>query len=108
MYRVENFSSPILARPSPGARPTDGILVEFEIRSGFRVLWFEVCLADRRGTLHMSRQLHCRGVCKILWWSVGYILGRSAADFDRVSNSIEVSLVGRAPGVTQAGIICWL
>ena len=108
MYRVENFSSSILARPSPGARPTDGFLVEFGIRSGFRVLWLEVCLADRRGILHMSRQLHCRGVCGILWWSVEYILGRSTADFGRISNSIGVSLVGRAPGVTQAGIISWL
>ena len=45
----------------------------------------------------MSRQLHCRDVCKILLWLVEYILNQSTANFGRISNSIEIALVGWAP-----------
>ena len=48
--------------------------------------------------LHTSRQLHCRDVCKILLWSVEDILNQSTASFGRIANSIQISLVGRAPG----------
>ena len=81
----------------PGACPTDGISIGFGFRSGFGVLWFGVCSADRGAVLHTSRPLHCRGVCEISLWLVGYVLSRSAADFGRVSGSVWVSLVGRAP-----------
>ena len=56
--------------PSSGARPTNGISIEFEIRPKFAVLWFEIYSADHNEILHTSRQLHCRDVCKILLWSV--------------------------------------
>ena len=56
-----------------------------------------VCSADRGAVLHTSRPLHCRGVCKISLWSVGYALTRSASDFGRVSALVRVSLVGQAP-----------
>ena len=65
----------------PGACPTDGIYIGFGFRSGFGVLWFGLCSADRGAVLHTSRPLHCRGVCEISLWSVGYVLSRSASDF---------------------------
>ena len=39
-----------------------------------------------------------RDVCKISLWLVEYISNQNAANFGRISNSIEISLVGRAPG----------
>ena len=78
--------------------PTDGIYIGFGFRSGwFGVLWFGVCSADRGAVLHASRPLHCRGVCEISLWSVGYVLSRSASDFGRGSGLVRVSLEGQAP-----------
>ena len=68
--------------------------MEFEIRSKFGMLKFKLCLTDRNEILHTSRQLHCRDVYKFLLWSVVYILNQSTANFGRISNSIEMSLVG--------------
>ena len=51
--------------------------------------------------LHRSRQLYCRDVCKISSWLVGDMLNQSDANFGRISNSIEISLVGRTPGLHQ-------
>ena len=42
--------------------------------------------------------IDCRGVCKVLLWLVEYILNQSTANLSRISNSIEISFVGRAPG----------
>ena len=81
----------------PGACPTDGIYIGFGFRSGFGVLWFGVCSADRGAVLHTSRPLHRRDVCEISLWSVGYVLSRSASVFVRVSDLVRVSLVGQAP-----------
>ena len=81
----------------PDACPIDGIYIGFGFRSGFGVLGFGVCSADRWAVLHTSRPLHCRGVFEISLWSVGYVLGRSASDFGRVSGLVRVSLVGQAP-----------
>ena len=53
---------------------------------------------DHNKILHTSRQLHCRAVCKILLWSIEYIFNQNTATFGRFSKSIEISLVGRAPG----------
>ena len=36
--------------------------------------------------------------CKISLWSAAYILHYSVLNFHRISNSIEICLVGRAPG----------
>ena len=36
-------------------------------------------------------------MCKILLWSVEYVLNQSSAKFGRISNSIEISPLGRAP-----------
>ena len=81
----------------PGACPTDGIYIGFGFRSGFGVLWFGVCSADRGAVLHTSRPLHCRGVCEISLWLVGYVLSRGMSDFGRAPGLVRVSLVGRAP-----------
>ena len=55
-------------------------------------------VADHNDILHTSRQCHCRDVCKISLWSVEYIRNKSILNFHRISNSIEICLVGRAPG----------
>ena len=66
----------------PGSRPTNCIWVEFEIRRNFAVLWFKMSSTDHNEILHTLRQCYY------------------APNFDRISNSIEISLVGRAPGPT--------
>ena len=83
--------------PPPGPRPTNGISIEFEIRSEFGVLLFKTCSIDHNEILHTSRQCNCRDVCKILSWSMEYILNHSTSHLGRISNSIEISLVGRGP-----------
>ena len=94
-----NDSSTCEGQPCiPGARPNNDISVEFEIRQKFAGLWFKMYSTDHNEILHTSRQLHCRDVCKISLWSVTYILNWSTPNFDWISNSIEISLVGRAPG----------
>ena len=57
-----------------GARPTNDISIEFEIRSKLGTLLFQIYLTDHNEILHTSRQCHCRDVCKISLWSVKYIL----------------------------------
>ena len=53
---------------------------------------------DHNEILHTSRQLHCRDVYNISLWSVEYILNHITAKNCRISNSIEISLVGQALG----------
>ena len=55
-------------------------------------------LTNHNDILHTSWQLHCRDVSTILLWSVVYIFNQSTTNFGRISNSIEMPLVGRAPG----------
>ena len=45
----------------------------------------------------MSRQLHCRDMCKIFLRSVAHILNYITKNFDQISNSIEIALVGLGP-----------
>ena len=40
----------------------------------------------------------CRDMCKFSLWSAEYISNQSTAYFGRISNSIEISFVGRVPG----------
>ena len=56
----------------PDTRPTNDILIEFEIWAKFGVLRFEMCFTDHNNILHISR--NCHDMCKILLWSVKYIL----------------------------------
>ena len=46
----------------PGTHPTDKVLIKFEIRPKFAVLWFKKYSTDHNKILHMSRHLHCREV----------------------------------------------
>ena len=81
----------------PGARPTKHISIEFEIRRKFRMPYVWIYSTDHNDILHTSRQWHCRDECKISLWSATYILHKNVLNFHRISNSIEICLVGRAP-----------
>ena len=85
----------------PGACPTKNISIEFEILPKFAMLWYKMYSFDHNEILHTSRQLHCRDVCKIPMWSLEHILNYSTPNFDRISNSIEIPLVGRAPDTVE-------
>ena len=58
----------------PGARPTNDISIQFEFWPKFAVLRFILYSTNHNESLHTSRQCNCRDVCKILLWSVKYIL----------------------------------
>ena len=45
---------------SPGAGSTNGISIEFEIRSKFGALWFKIFSADHNVILQTPQQLHSR------------------------------------------------
>ena len=47
---------------SSGARPIDGISIEFKILSKFGVLWLKICSTNNNEILHTSLQLHCRNI----------------------------------------------
>ena len=82
-----------------GARPTNSILIEFEIRSKYGVFYFKICPTNRITKKFCTRHdSYCRDMCKISLWSVEYILNQNTANFGRISNLIIISLVGRAPG----------
>ena len=61
----------------PGARPTNDISIESEIRSKFGVFWFETCMTDHNEILNTQRQLHCHNVCIISLWSAEYLMNKS-------------------------------
>ena len=82
----------------PGIPPTNVISVEFRIRPKFGVIEFKMWPTDYNEILHMSRQLHCRDMFKILFWSVEYILNQSTGNFGWKSNLIEIRLVPQVPG----------
>ena len=55
--------------------------------------------------LHTSRQLQCRGACKISLWSVKYILTQIAAKFRHITSGISVNILpgnGSSPVRHQA------
>ena len=83
----------------PGTHPTNDISIEFEIRLKLAVLWFKINYTNHNGILHTSRQYNCRDVCKISLCSVGNVLNWGTGNFDRISNSIEIPLTGRASGL---------
>ena len=59
----------------------------------------KICTTDHNRILHTSRQLHCCDVCKISLWSVEYAQNNSITNVHWISNSIEISLVGRTPDI---------
>ena len=56
----------------PGARPTNDISIEFEIRPISAVLWYKMNSTDHNEILHTPRQLHYRDLCKLSLWSVNH------------------------------------
>ena len=58
----------------PGARPTNDISIDFEIRPKFEVRWFKMYSTDYNEILHTSRQCNCHAMCKISLWLVEHIL----------------------------------
>ena len=68
------------------------------------MLWYKMYSTDHNEILHTSRQCYCRDVCKISLWSVEQILNYSTPNFDQISNSIEIPLVGQAPGLARAPV----
>ena len=76
---------------APGHRPTDGISVEFEIRSKFEVLWFKLHSANNNEILHTSRQCTCRDACQISFDQLSMFLTLA----HQILNLIEIPLVGR-------------
>ena len=83
---------------SPGARPTNGIFDRIRNRSKFALFWFEICSTDHNELLHRSRQCYCRDISKISLSAAEYVMKKSVTKFHWISNSIEISLVVRAPG----------
>ena len=71
---MNTFVGFVAIKQSPGARPTNGISIEFEIWQNYAVIWFKIYSNDHNEILHTSRQLHCRDVCKISLWSIEPIL----------------------------------
>ena len=49
-----------------------------------------MCSIDHTKILHTSRQLHCRDVCKILFWLKEHIWNQSTSKFGLILNSIEI------------------
>ena len=71
MQRLQHYNNNIENnRHLPGARPTNDISIEFEIRPKFAVLWFKMYSTDHYEILHMSQQCNCRDVCQITLWLV--------------------------------------
>ena len=79
-----------------GTRPTNNVSIEIEIRWNVTMLLFIVYSLDHREILHTSRQSYCREESNNSLWSVGYSLHKSTTNFERISNSIEIPLVGLA------------
>ena len=95
----------MFSKRSPGARATNDISIEFKIR---KVLWFLIYSTDHNKSLHASLQLYCRDVCNISLWSVEYISNQSTETFGWISNSIETSFQGQAPGLVGNQVIIFI
>ena len=76
----------------PGARATNDISIEFEI------LWNFVMLLFSQSPQNFAHVTTVTLSWRVQMWSVDRILKQSTANFDRISNSIEIPLVGREPG----------
>ena len=71
-----------------GASSTKGISIKFAIRS--KLIW-STCSSLKYAQPITNKFCTCHDMCKILLWSVEYILYQSTANFGRISNSIEIS-----------------
>ena len=57
-----------------------------------------MCTTDNKDILHKLQQCYWRDVYQISLWSVEYAMKKSITKFYWFSNSVEISLVGQAPG----------
>ena len=58
-----------------------------------------MCSTDHNKILHMSQQYYCHDMCKISLWLAKYVMNKSISKFHWILNSIEILLVGQAPGI---------
>ena len=61
------------------------------------MLLFTLYSANHNKIMHMSRQYNCRDMYKISLWSIEHILNQNTTNFDQISNSAEISLLGWVP-----------
>ena len=81
-----------LSEGHPSATPTSGILIEFEIRLMFEMLWFKMCSADHNINRHTSRQWRVQNFVVI----EGICNEKEHYKFYLNFKLIEISLAGRA------------
>ena len=63
IYQYVSIGLVLVSRRS-GARPTNDISIEFEIRPKLAVFCFKIYSTDHNEILYTSRQYDCRDVCK--------------------------------------------
>ena len=82
----------------PGRCPTHDVLIEFEIRPKFEVLWLKMY------SVPITRK--CHDMCKISLWLAEYVLNYSTPNFYKILNLTKILLVGQGPGsMTPYGVI---
>ena len=89
-------------RLKPGLAPVPLTVLRSNSKFDQNMVRFKICSNNHTEILHTSRQLHCRDVYKISLRPAEYILSQSTANFARISNSMDISLVGRALGLCTA------
>ena len=94
--------NPFDAETGPCVCPTKEIPIEFQIRLEYICLYLPSHVSDHKK--FCTFQDSCLGMYKISLWLVQFSLDYSEDKFHRIPNSIELSLVGRAPGQYYC---CW-
>ena len=84
--------------PGTGARFPEDHSMEFRIRLKLSPLWIKENWSNQKEILHLPRQYICLGMCKISLWSDWSKRIFKQMYFNRIGSSIELSLVGLAPG----------
>ena len=84
--------------------PFNGIWIKFETQPKFGLLYLKIYSTNHNKIFHMSQQLHCHDMCNISLWSGECNINQSTANFGRVSNLIEIWLVGHAPGLNTVSL----
>ena len=93
---VQTYCNPKKINPL-GPRPTSDIRPNSKFDQHLDCFGF-LYVQPITTNLHSPRYLHCRDVCKIILRSTEYIMNRSITKMSLNSSSIEISLVGQAPG----------
>ena len=72
----------MMAGRRTGARPTNDISIEYEIRSKFVVLWVKMCSTDQNEILHTSRVQNFVMISRICYEQEHYKISLNF-EFDR-------------------------